>query len=263
MSSNSQPPPLPPPPPPPPPRSVRFAYSDEVIPLPPSSNSEEQRSERPHLPATLPRESGNGLLGLKLRSFGSLMIAQNYERMQGTGSAVWQAAEALLQMMKLPAYMSMLHGRKVLELGAGTGINSLAAAMLNSNVVATDGDPDALALIQENIKANQFQLPKPVSVRPLVWGNQEQIQALKTEFGLFDVILGSDILFEAIEGQLLVTIYELCAMQGVVILTHTPREPSRENMLLKSFSTYFTMNESIVSGTNVVCTILTRKVRYY
>ncbi|CAK4371977.1 unnamed protein product [Aphanomyces euteiches] len=263
MSSNSQPPPLPPPPPPPPPRSVRFAYSDEVIPPSPSSNSEEQRSERPHLPATLPRESGNGLLGLKLRSFGSLMIAQNYERMQGTGSAVWQAAEAMLQMVKLPAYMSMLHGRKVLELGAGTGINSLAAAMLNSNVVATDGDPDALALIQENIKANQFQLPKPVSVRPLVWGNQEQIQALKTEFGLFDVILGSDILFEAIEGQLLVTIYELCAMQGVVILTHTPREPSRENMLLKSFSTYFTMNESIVSGTNVVCTILTRKVRYY
>ncbi|KAF0695468.1 Aste57867_13711 [Aphanomyces stellatus] len=240
MNSNGQPPP---PPLPPPPRSVRFAYTTDVIPTPQQKGPEERHSERPHLPAPLHRESGNGLLGLKIRNFGSLIIAQNYERMQGTGSAVWQAAEAMLQMMKLPAYMSMLHGRKVLELGAGTGINSLAAAMSNANVVATDGDPDSLALIQENIKTNQFQLPRSVAVRNLVWGNQEQIQSIKAEFGLFDVILGSDILFEAIEGQLLVTIYELCAMQGVVIMTHTPREPSRENMLLQSFATYFNMTE--------------------
>ncbi|RHZ31168.1 hypothetical protein DYB37_000865 [Aphanomyces astaci] len=173
--------------------------------------------------------------------------------MGGTGSAVWQAAEAMLQMMKLPAYMSMLHGRKVLELGAGTGINSIAAAMSNATVVATDKDPDSLVLVQSNIQANQHLLPRyfpclyifhlyklniifcsrhHVAVRTLAWGNQENIQAIKDEFGLFDVILGSDLLFEALHGELLVTIYELCAMQGVVILTHSPRDYRREQSLL-------------------------------
>ncbi|RQM27463.1 hypothetical protein B5M09_001297 [Aphanomyces astaci] len=197
--------------------------------------------------------SRNGLLGLKVRNFGPLVITQNYQGMGGTGSAVWQAAEAMLQMMKLPAYMSMLHGRKVLELGAGTGINSIAAAMSNATVVATDKDPDSLVLVQSNIQANQHLLPRyfpclyifhlyklniifcsrhHVAVRTLAWGNQENIQAIKDEFGLFDVILGSDLLFEALHGELLVTIYELCAMQGVVILTHSPRDYRREQSLL-------------------------------
>ncbi|ETV71206.1 hypothetical protein, variant 1 [Aphanomyces astaci] len=226
-------------------------------PPPPPRSQDERASDRPHIPAPLQRESGNGLLGLKVRNFGPLVITQNYQGMGGTGSAVWQAAEAMLQMMKLPAYMSMLHGRKVLELGAGTGINSIAAAMSNATVVATDKDPDSLVLVQSNIQANQHLLPSRhhVAVRTLAWGNQENIQAIKDEFGLFDVILGSDLLFEALHGELLVTIYELCAMQGVVILTHSPRDYRREQSLLDSFSAYFTTNE--VRLTTIIHTLRT------
>ncbi|OQR98731.1 hypothetical protein THRCLA_06686 [Thraustotheca clavata] len=246
-------------------RAVRFAYNDEIIENKGKGESpaHEESSEGQDPVESATQESGDGLLGLKVRNFGPLIIAQNYERMQGTGSAVWQAAEAMLQMMTLPAYQTMLNDRKVLELGAGTGINSLAAAMSKGHVVATDGDLESLALIEENVKKNQFQLNRPVVVRQLVWGDQAQIKAIKQEFGLFDVILGSDVLFEAIEGHLLVTVYELCAMQGVVILTHTPRESARENSILQSFSRYFNMTQSIVSGTDVVCTFLTRKITYY
>ncbi|ETW01822.1 hypothetical protein, variant, partial [Aphanomyces invadans] len=249
--------------PPPPPRSVRFAYSEEVIPPHTPTEKEDCASDRTQTPAPLQRESGNGLLGLKIRNFGPMTIKQNYQGMGGTGSAVWHAAEAMLQLMKNPAYISMLHGRKVLELGAGTGMNSIAAALLNATVVATDKDPDALALIQTNLDANQHLLPSRPPIRSLVWGNQESIQAIKDEFGLFDVILGSDLLFEALQGELLVTIYELCAIDGVAILTHSPRDPRRERLLLQSFESYFTMSEHIVSGTPVVCTTLKRKVKYY
>ncbi|OQR92438.1 hypothetical protein ACHHYP_03693 [Achlya hypogyna] len=241
-------------------RAVRFAAADEVI--NPTENKARVEDDENQTTAA-PQESGDGLLGLKVRNFGPLIIAQNYERMQGTGSAVWQAAEAMLQLMTQPAYQTMLQDRKVLELGAGTGINSLAASMSRGHVVATDGDPESLALIEENVKTNQFRLPRPVAVRKLVWGDQAQIKAIKQEFGLFDVILGSDVLFEAMEGYLLVTVYELCAMQGVVILTHTPRESARENTILQGFTRYFNMTQSFVSGTDVVCTILTRKIKYH
>ncbi|EQC36295.1 hypothetical protein SDRG_06400 [Saprolegnia diclina VS20] len=246
-------------------RAVRFAFTDEIINPEGAEGRSHQDEEENQAPPSgnAPPESGNGLLGLKVRNFGPFVIAQKYELMDGTGSAVWQAAEAMLQIMTMPQYQGMLHNRKVLELGAGTGVNALAAAMWSGHVVATDGDLDSVSLIEENVKQNQLHLPRPITVRHLEWGNQAQIKGLKHEFGLFDVILGSDVLFNAIEGPLLVTVYELCGVHGIVILTHTPRETARENAILQSFTRYFNMTQSMVTGTNVICTILSRKVTTY
>jgi len=54
-------------------------------------------------------------------------------------------------------WMAQMHqdlaGKKVCDLGAGTGILGIGAALLGSAVTLVDKDPDALAIAQENASA--------------------------------------------------------------------------------------------------------------
>src|SRR3954451_20735942 len=47
-----------------------------------------------------------------------------------------------------------LSGRRVVELGCGLGLPSLVAARAGADVLATDGDEEALALLERNAHAN-------------------------------------------------------------------------------------------------------------
>jgi predicted nicotinamide N-methyase len=79
-----------------------------------------------------------------------------------------------------------LHGLRVLELGAGLGLPSLAAALRGADVLATDWAEDAVALLRANAARNHVALRTEL-VR---WGEPER-------FGSgWDLVLAADVLYE-------------------------------------------------------------------
>lgn len=78
-------------------------------------------------------------------------------------------------------------GRRLLELGCGVGLASVAATRAGFHVTATDYYDDAVAFACVNVARNH--LPAP-AVRMVDW------RALPADLGVFDVVIASDVLYE-------------------------------------------------------------------
>lgn len=86
----------------------------------------------------------------------------------GTG----QHASTSMALALIKTSMETLHPRAVLDVGTGTGILAMAAALFGAEtIIAIDNDPDAVAVAQENIAHNQLSATIAVSATPI-----EQIQ---------------------------------------------------------------------------------------
>jgi predicted nicotinamide N-methyase len=81
-----------------------------------------------------------------------------------------------------------LRGRRVVELGAGLGLPSLAAALRGAAVLATDWAADADALLEANAARNRIRLRAEV-VR---W----DAPALLLRDAPWDLVLAADVLYE-------------------------------------------------------------------
>ena len=81
-----------------------------------------------------------------------------------------------------------LRGLRVVELGCGLAVPSIAAARGGAEVIATDGDIDALGLVERNAAANAVQL----ETAALDWADPDEL----VDRGPFDLVLASDVLYE-------------------------------------------------------------------
>jgi predicted nicotinamide N-methyase len=81
-----------------------------------------------------------------------------------------------------------LAGRKVLELGCGLGLPSLAAALRGADVLATDWAEDAIELLRENAERNGALL----RVARVRWSDPEPLLRAAP----WDLVLGADLLYE-------------------------------------------------------------------
>ena len=69
----------------------------------------------------------------------------------GTGATVWPASMVLLKYMQRHA-MTLLQDKMVVDLGSGTAVTSIAAALLGANrVICTDGEDSVVRLAQDNV----------------------------------------------------------------------------------------------------------------
>src|SRR5579862_2320334 len=116
-----------------------------------------------------------------------------------TGLRTWEAA------LHLGAYLSLsaegrdfIRGKRVLELGSGTGFLSiLCAKYLGSmQVLATDGDPGVVEMLETNFFLNGLDGDRErVGASILKWGWALMGRALKAkgESCIWDVALGADV----------------------------------------------------------------------
>lgn len=76
----------------------------------------------------------------------------------GTGATVWPAAMVMLKYMERQP--QLIQGKRVVDLGSGTGVTSLAAAILGaSQVVCTDGEEPVVQLAFDNCQGAVAQIP--------------------------------------------------------------------------------------------------------
>ncbi|XP_064934651.1 uncharacterized protein LOC135587321 isoform X1 [Musa acuminata AAA Group] len=132
-------------------------------------------------------------------SFKIKALAKEYQHTcKSTGLMIWESAHLMSNL--LAENPSIVAGKKMLELGCGSaGICSMIAAQLAEVVVSTDGDTEALSLLRENIISNlETSLLNKIVVKRLLWGNTEDIKAIKDlcgHSGGFEIIIGTDVTY--------------------------------------------------------------------
>ncbi len=100
---------------------------------------------------------------------------------------LWPAARALAG--ETARRGAALTGKRVLELGCGLALPALVAAKFGAHVTATDLHPDVPAFLVRNLELNHL-APEAIEYREHDW----RAAALERTF---DLVLGSDILYEA------------------------------------------------------------------
>jgi predicted nicotinamide N-methyase len=128
---------------------------------------------------------------------------------------LWPSALALARAIGARA----LGGRRVVELGCGLGLPSIAAALQGGRVLATDWSPEAVAVTAENAERNGASLDTLVCS----WAHPQPI----VERGPWDVVLASDVLYEARDVQpLLDALGPLLGERGVAWIADPGRAPA-------------------------------------
>jgi predicted nicotinamide N-methyase len=111
-----------------------------------------------------------------------------------------------------------LQGLRVLELGCGLGLPSLAAALRGGEVLSTDWAEDAIELLRQNAERNgvflrvarvRWSEPEPL-LRPAPW----------------DLVLGADLLYEARNAEQLAGL--LPDLGGEILLAEPGRPYAKE-----------------------------------
>ena len=113
-----------------------------------------------------------------------------------------------------------LRGSRVLELGCGLGLPSLAAAAEGAVVLATDWSPDAISLLRENASANGI----PLRAEIVSWDEPEPL----TREAPFDLVLAADVLYERRNVE---SLLELLPRLGDEILLADPSRPHAAGFL--------------------------------
>ena len=120
-----------------------------------------------------------------------------------------------------------LDGARVLELGCGLALPSLAAAIRGARVLATDWAPDAVALAAANAAENGIALESELAD----WARPDELVARAP----WDLVAAADVLYERRNVELLLELLpRLVASDGEVLLAEPGRPPARAFFALAS-----------------------------
>ena len=88
-------------------------------------------------------------------------------------------------------------------------------------------------------------------VETLLWGNDEQIKNIKKNYENFDLIIGSDLLYEPLNyPNLLKTILNLSVSETVTILAHPVRHLG-EKLFLQEATQFFNVSSLKLEPKNI------------
>ena len=132
---------------------------------------------------------------------------------------LWPSARGLARW--LGEHPTWLRGQTVLELGCGLALPSLVAARLGARVIALDCHPDVPPFLARNAALSQVQ----IEVRQVDWREPAEVAALQRELGDIDLIVGSDLIYEAeLAASLPIALDTLCR-SGARALLADPGRP--------------------------------------
>mmetsp|Transcript_26381 Transcript_26381/g.84546 ORF Transcript_26381/g.84546 Transcript_26381/m.84546 type:complete len:311 (+) Transcript_26381:202-1134(+) len=117
-----------------------------------------------------------------------------------TGCTVWDAARATAEQLlagRRPL-ARLVAGKRVVELGSGTGLAGLACAAAGASHVTLTDLPCRLPLLRRNVRANGWLATLGgcgLACSALDWGSDD-LPARLSALGDFDVLVGTDLVYE-------------------------------------------------------------------
>jgi predicted nicotinamide N-methyase len=127
---------------------------------------------------------------------------------------LWPSAKALS--LYVQTRFDSLSGMRVMELGAGLGVPAIVAGMMGGEVTASDFHPDNLPYLRANADLNGIER---LSAIQMDWRYPDASQQ-------YDLILGSDLLYEQQQVETLTTCVDrLLRPGGLLLLADPMRKP--------------------------------------
>ncbi len=132
---------------------------------------------------------------------------------------LWPSARGLARWIaEHPAWLA---GQTVLELGCGLALPALVAARLGARVIAVDCHPDVPAFLTRNSALSEVQ----IEYLHVDWSAPAELAALQARLGHVDLVIGSDLLYEAAQAvSLPAALASLCPV-GTRVLLADPGRP--------------------------------------
>lgn len=147
---------------------------------------------------------------------------------------MWSSSTILAEMLCTPRLAALLPGVRTLEIGAGTAVCGLTAALQGAQVLVTDCSNEAMELARRSAERNG--VTQLLRAQRLDWHSAASIHAAGSQgsqgggsFGSFDLILGSDVLFVSMNvGPVVHLLDRLLSPQGVAIIIDPGRLSAEE-----------------------------------
>ncbi len=139
------------------------------------------------------------------------------------GHVLWNASRVLLN--KIDAGELSVQGKRVLELGAGAGLASIACCLNGAAAVTSTDYPDAELIdrIAHNVGTNCPDYAGDLRVEGYLWGSDPSGVVDK---GRYDIVILSDLLFNHSQHEALLRSCAQClAPGGVVIVAFSSHRP--------------------------------------
>lgn len=162
----------------------------------------------------------------------------------GISSATWPLFGVIWpSSMVLAHYISSYDtgSKRILEIGCGMALSSLLLNKQNEDITATDYHPEAEAFLQRNTLLNQ---DKSIAFEQVDWLDQEDT------LGLFDLIIGSDVLYEDDHINLLAEFIERHSKQSCEVIIVDPGRGRKSKLSTKMTSYGFTSTHLKPEHTN-------------
>lgn len=114
-----------------------------------------------------------------------------------TGRRTWEAALHLASFLVSSGGKSLVLGKSIIELGAGTGFLSILCAKFlgAKHILATDGSEEVVDDLKSNLRINGLEGSYLFDTAVLRWDHSLplSLSASDSDFQCYDLILGADI----------------------------------------------------------------------
>ncbi|WP_455205324.1 class I SAM-dependent methyltransferase [Kaarinaea lacus] len=145
---------------------------------------------------------------------------------------IWDSSEVLAHLM----FDYEIEGRRILEVGCGIALASLVLNHRLADITATDYHPEVEHFLQENVKLNRGD---EIPFVRTGWGDDED-----NRLGEFDLIIGSDLLYERDHVELLSGFIDQHARSHCEVIIVDPGRAQRAQFSKKMIGLGYTHSQS-------------------
>jgi len=159
---------------------------------------------------------------------------QQHAESLGISSATWPLFGLLWPSSKILAKTVCLYelkGKRVLEIGCGLALSSIVLHKMGIDITASDYHPLAKEFLDENILGNQM---SPIKFKTGNWEIENPL------LGEYDLIIGSDILYEPAHADDVSNFISKHSNSGVEVIIVDPNRGNRAKFTHKMLSLGYT-----------------------
>ena len=152
----------------------------------------------------------------------------------GISSATWSLFGVVWpssRMLAATVSVLELEGKRVLEIGCGIALSSIVLHQMGVDITASDYHPLAREFLDENVLSNELLPIKYVT------GNWETENPL---LGKFDLIIGSDVLYEPAHAELVSNFIDTHSSVGVKVIIVDSNRSNRSSFTKKMIALGYT-----------------------